>query len=914
MKKASKAFLKSKMLMAALMTVSSTTMIQASEQNISTQSQAASIQLSHELSQEISTENIYRVYFPNEEVADKAIISFHGQLLESNKSEGYLVMELSEDDIKKLKQFDFSIKKADEYIKQRNNRLKSIQQEVLSGNSVWLNSAGTQSIPNYSCYETVEETFSAAQSLANSNSNIAEWIDIGDSWEKKNNYGGYDLQVLKITNKSISGNKPKLFVNSAIHAREYATAPLNLTFAKWLIEGYNNNPDATWLVDHHEIHLLLQTNPDGRKKAEGGLSWRKNTNRNYCGSTSNSRGADLNRNFTFFWNYGNGSSGDQCSETYRGASAASEPEVNALQNYVRSLFPDKRGPSQNDAAPLDTQGIHIDIHSYGELILWPWGHTSNTAPNASGLQTLGRKFAYFNGYDPKQAIGLYPTDGTSDNVSYGELGVPAYTFELGTSFFQSCSVFENDILPDVLPALIYAAKVVRAPYVLPSGPDSQSITINGQGNMGYIKAGEMGTLSASVTDIRFSNRRGTESTQNITAAEYYINVAPWENNATAIAMTPQDGSYNSKTETVTAQIDTTGLPLGKHIIYVRSKDASGTWGATSAIFLMISNDDPIPANQLENGVPKTGLSGSSKEQLFFTMNVPAGATNLRFNTNGGTGDADLYVKFGSQPTLESFDCKSTTSTSTETCELPTQVGTFHIMVEAWNAISGVSLVGQYDITDPDEYILENGVAKKGIGDTQNNQKLYTFEVPADAQNIKIDMSGGTGDADMYVKFGSAPTENDYDCRPYAQGNNESCEGEETDGTYYVLIKAYTDYSGVSLLGSFVPPVGDAEPIEWTENITTLGYGQWSHFTETLVPGYQTLTVTMSGGTGDVDLYLRHGAESTPTAYDCRPYKDGNEETCTIDLPDAGTWYIDLFGYSKTGSSDVSLSLSAIPKK
>ena len=51
------------------------------------------------------------------------------------------------------------------------------------------------------------------------------------------------------------------------------------------------------------------------------------------------------------------------------------------------------GPNDNDAAPSDTSGIHIDIHSYSELVLWPWGSTNQAAPNGSALQTLGRKFA-----------------------------------------------------------------------------------------------------------------------------------------------------------------------------------------------------------------------------------------------------------------------------------------------------------------------------------------------------------------------------------------------------------------------------------------------------------------------------------------------------------------------------------------
>ena len=113
--------------------------------------------------------------------------------------------------------------------------------------------------------------------------------------------------------------------HSAIHAREYTTAPLVLEFARWLVNGYGTNADATWILDHHEVHLMLHANPDGRKQAETGLSWRKNANNAYCANT-NTRGADLNRNFSFSWNStaGQGSSGNACDLTYRGPAAGSD--------------------------------------------------------------------------------------------------------------------------------------------------------------------------------------------------------------------------------------------------------------------------------------------------------------------------------------------------------------------------------------------------------------------------------------------------------------------------------------------------------------------------------------------------------------------------------------------------------------
>jgi carboxypeptidase T len=418
---------------------------------------------------------------------------------------------------------------------------------------------------------------------------LAQWIDVGDSWEKTAGLGGYDIKVLKLTNTAITGNKPKLFVNSAIHAREYATAALNLEFARWLVNGYGVNADATWILDHHEVHLMLQTNPDGRKKAEAGLAWRKNTNQNYCGATSNLRGADLNRNFTYSFNAtnGQGSSSDQCAQTYRGTGAASEPEIKAIEGYVRTLWPDRRGNNFSDAAPRDTSGIHIDLHSYGKLVIWPWGMSRTPAANAVDLQTMGRKMAYFTNYTPQQSIGLYPTDGTSSSISYGELGVAAFTIELGTSFFESCTNYTNTIKPSNLKSLIYAAKAARTPYITPAGPDMYYLNLSGTAGTTGTKKGTTVTLSTAATSIYFNNSNGTQLSNNIAGVEYYMDTPPWVAATTPTVLPPTDGSFNSKTEGAYSYINTSNLSVGKHTIFLRAKDTAGNWGAFSAIFLNV---------------------------------------------------------------------------------------------------------------------------------------------------------------------------------------------------------------------------------------------------------------------------------------------------------------------------------------
>ncbi|CAG0999374.1 hypothetical protein GPROT1_03743, partial [Gammaproteobacteria bacterium] len=380
-------------------------------------------------------------------------------------------------------------------------------------------------------------------------------IDIGDSWDKLTPGGaaGYDLMVLKLTNQNRPGPKPVYFGMSSVHAREYAPAELNTRLAEYLINNYGTNPDVTWLLDYTEVHLLLQANPDGRKQAEGGYPWRKNTNGDYCGVTSTSRGADLNRNWPFMWNSCAGcSSGVQCDLTYRGPAAASEPETQATVNYVRSIFTDYRPVDDlTTPVPVTATGMFFDLHSYSELVLWPWGFTSNTAPNATALQTLGRKLAYFNNYDPGQSVGLYPTDGTTDDTTYGELGIPAYTIEMGTSFFQDCASFESTIYPTNLNALVYALKATHRPYQRPAGPDVLSLAAT----PASAAAGALITLNASANDTRYSNVGGAEPTQAIAAARYSIDAPSWLG-ATTYAMSANDGSYNATIEAITVQINT----------------------------------------------------------------------------------------------------------------------------------------------------------------------------------------------------------------------------------------------------------------------------------------------------------------------------------------------------------------------
>lgn len=102
-------------------------------------------------------------------------------------------------------------------------------------------------------------------------------------------------------------------------------------------------------------------------------------------------------------------------------------------------------------------------------------------------------------------------------------------------------------------------------------------------------------------------------------------------------------------------------------------------------------------------------------------------------------------------------------------------------------------------------VLVNGVAKTGLSGAKNDEVHLSFNVPAGATNLKFVMSGGTGDADLYVQYGAAPTTTNYDCRPYKSGNGETCTiSNIQSGTYYVMLRGYSPFSAVNLTASYQP--------------------------------------------------------------------------------------------------------------
>ncbi|GAB6261798.1 M28 family metallopeptidase [Photobacterium sp. R1] len=115
-------------------------------------------------------------------------------------------------------------------------------------------------------------------------------------------------------------------------------------------------------------------------------------------------------------------------------------------------------------------------------------------------------------------------------------------------------------------------------------------------------------------------------------------------------------------------------------------------------------------------------------------------------------------------------------------------------IETANATGGTT-------PPPTGNVLKDGVPVTGLSGATGSQVRYSFELPAQ-KTLQISTSGGSGDVDLYVSFGSEATKQNWDCRPYRYGNNEVCTfSGATPGTYSILLDGYSQYSGVTLKAS-----------------------------------------------------------------------------------------------------------------
>jgi carboxypeptidase T len=250
-------------------------------------------------------------------------------------------------------------------------------------------------------------------------------------------------------------NEPEVLLMGAHHGNEKASYEVLIYFIQHIVGNYtkknydndgdgliNEDPndgidnDEDGLIDEDfsedrirdvtnntEIYIIPMVNPDG---VEAGT--RKNRAPNYgpfgFKKEITSYGVDLNRNYDYRWfflylfpNYYKGATDiidDR--ELYRGEKPFCEAETKTIKQFVEA----------HDIV------ISLSYHSYGELILYPWGYTKLPPKDKQLFVSIGKEIKKINNYTLGQCVYLYPTIGGSDDWLYGEKGIIPYTIELGT--------------------------------------------------------------------------------------------------------------------------------------------------------------------------------------------------------------------------------------------------------------------------------------------------------------------------------------------------------------------------------------------------------------------------------------------------------------------------------------------------
>jgi serine protease len=202
--------------------------------------------------------------------------------------------------------------------------------------------------------------------------------------------------------------------------------------------------------------------------------------------------------------------------------------------------------------------------------------------------------------------------------------------------------------------------------------------------------------------------------------------------------------------------------------------------------------------------------------------------------------------------------------------------------------------------------LQNGVENSLVSANQGTEVFYQIQVPMGAKTLEVKISGGSGDADLYLKNGSAPTTSQYDCRPYLSGNDEVCSvNNPKPGVYHLMIRAYRAYQNLKLKATYVVPIVEPGPCPGCEvfsgQLTAPGQKQYQ-------PNgtyYQTLKgsahkfVLEGPSNADFDIYLQkwNGSQWIEVA---KAITSKSNETIMY-AGDAGYYILEVRSYSGTGA-------------
>ncbi|XP_003813529.2 carboxypeptidase A2 [Pan paniscus] len=263
---------------------------------------------------------------------------------------------------------------------------------------------------NFGAYHTLEEISQEMDNLVAEHPGLVSKVNIGSSFENR------PMNVLKF---STGGDKPAIWLDAGIHAREWVTQATALWTANKIVSDYGKDPSITSILDTLDIFLLPVTNPDGYVFSQTkNRMWRK-TRSKVSGSLC--VGVDPNRNWDAGFG-GPGASSNPCSDSYHGPSANSEVEVKSIVDFIKSHGKVK---------------AFITLHSYSQLLMFPYGYKCTKLDDFDELSEVAQKAAQSlrSLHGTKYKVGpicsvIYQASGGSIDWSY-DYGIKySFAFEL----------------------------------------------------------------------------------------------------------------------------------------------------------------------------------------------------------------------------------------------------------------------------------------------------------------------------------------------------------------------------------------------------------------------------------------------------------------------------------------------------
>jgi hypothetical protein len=406
---------------------------------------------------------------------------------------------------------------------------------------------------------------------------VSNKVNLGTTWDTNTIWG---IKISDNPNVNESATEPMAYYDGLHHAREPMSQEVQLYYMFWLCENYGTDPIATYLVNTREIYFVPCVNVDGYKYNEstnpiGGGDWRKNRRNN-----SGSYGVDLNRNYSYGWGYSSGSSGTPSSDTYRGPSAFSEPEAQAIRNFVLAYHPK----------------IALSLHSVSGSVLNPYSYC-DTAVRYDVYADFSSEFTPTNQYlyGTVEEMLQYYSSGTTRDFMHAN-GTYGWTVEMSGSAFWPATTEIIPLNSLNLPMMKYITWVAGA-Y-----PKMQYFTVAGKG-------------AASKNDTLQLNVGVRNKGLGLTAKNVVVELTTTYANATSLVSSVSYDSIQVKQVKVNTSTPfkfkiSSSATIGDSVKFICTIKQENVVTSQDTFFVTIGNIETLFSDNAESGTGNWTKSGT----------------------------------------------------------------------------------------------------------------------------------------------------------------------------------------------------------------------------------------------------------------------------------------------------------------